>query len=199
MYPISVHIANKKVVVIGAGKIAYFKIGPLVEEGADVIVISPQADEKVQELARDGKVTWLKREYKTEDLQDAFLVIAATDNHEVNEKIWREADRNQLVNVISNPNIGNTHIPAALKRGKLMIAVSTGGASPKLAKKIRNDLALQYDESYEEYLDFLNECRVRLKQSDYPKAERHQLLQEVLKDEYRISPEKRADFLNRLP
>lgn len=198
MYPITLRIEGKKAAIAGGGKIAYFKIGPLLEAGADVTVISPEIDRKIQELVTSGQVKWVQKEYERADVEDAFLIIAATDNKEINERIEEEAGENQLVNVISDPTRGNCHFPAALKQGKLLIAVSTGGASPKLAKQIRNELKNVYDETYEEYLEFLNECRVQIKRLNYDKAARHKLLQQILQDEYRTSVKKRIEFLNSL-
>jgi precorrin-2 dehydrogenase/sirohydrochlorin ferrochelatase len=198
MYPITLRMRDKKVAVAGGGKIAYFKIVPLIEEGADITVISPEIDEKIQERVNLGQIKWIQKEYEREDVKDAFLIIAATDNKEINERIEEEAEENQLVNVISNPERGNCHFPAALRRGKLLIAVSTEGASPKLAKHIRNELEEIYDETYEDYLEFLNECRVQIKQLDCDKTVRHKLLQQILQEEYRMSTEKRIEFLNNL-
>ncbi|WP_028400403.1 NAD(P)-binding protein [Ectobacillus panaciterrae] len=198
MYPITLRIEGKKAAIAGGGKIAYFKIGPLLEAGADVTVISPEIDRKIQELVTSRQVKWVQKEYERADVEDAFLIIAATDNKEINERIEEEAGENQLVNVISDPTRGNCHFPAALKQGKLLIAVSTGGASPKLAKQIRNELKNVYDETYEEYLEFLNECRVQIKRLNYDKAARHKLLQQILQDEYRTSVKKRIEFLNSL-
>jgi precorrin-2 dehydrogenase / sirohydrochlorin ferrochelatase len=198
MYPISVRMQGKKVVVAGGGKVASFKIALLFEEGADVTVVSPEAVNEIRQWAEEGKLKWISRQIEISDCEDAFLIIAATDNPELNAKLAQAAKPNQLVNVITDPEKGNVHFPAALKRGKLLIAVSTGGASPKLAKKIRNDLAKLYDDSYEEYLEFLNECRVLIKSKGLDKATKNKLLMEILQDEFRESEEKRRQFLESL-
>jgi precorrin-2 dehydrogenase / sirohydrochlorin ferrochelatase len=198
MYPISVRMQGKKVVVAGGGKVASFKVALLLEEGADVTVVSPEAVNEIRQWAEKGKLKWISRQIEISDCEDAFLIIAATDNPELNEKLAQNAKPNQLVNVITNPEKGNVHFPAALKRGKLLIAVSTEGASPKLAKKIRNDLAKLYDDSYEEYLEFLNECRVLIKSKGLEKTAKNKLLLEILQDEFRESEEKRRKFLESL-
>ncbi len=194
MYPISVRMQGKKVVVAGGGKVASFKIALLLEEGADVTVVSPEAVNEIRQWAEEEKLKWINRQIEISDCEDAFLIIAATDNPELNEKLEQAIKPNQLINVITDPEKGNVHFPAALKRGKLLIAVSTGGASPKLAKKIRNDLAKLYDESYEEYLEFLNECRVLIKSKGLEKTAKNKLLLEILEDEFRESEEKRREF-----
>jgi precorrin-2 dehydrogenase/sirohydrochlorin ferrochelatase len=195
MYPMSVRMQGKKVVVAGGGKVASLKIAILLEEGADVTVVSPEVVKEIRQWAEEGKLRWINRQIEISDCDEAFLIIAATDNPGLNEKLEQAAESNQLVNVITNPEKGNVHFPAALKRGKLLIAVSTGGASPKLAKQIRNDLAKIYDESYEEYLEFLNECRALIKSKRLEKAKKSRLLLEILRDEFRESEEKRREFL----
>ncbi|EEL35497.1 Precorrin-2 dehydrogenase [Bacillus cereus Rock3-28] len=149
-------------------------------------------------LVEEKKIRWYQREYEKSDIKDAFLVVAASSDSILNEQVAEDAAKNQLVNVITNPESGNVHFPAAIHRGLLNIAVSTGGASPKLAKKIRDDIANKYDETYEIYLDFLYEVRVKLKDLQLEKKERHILLQEVLKSAYVQNEGKREQFLQEL-
>ncbi|MBO9128338.1 NAD(P)-binding protein [Bacillus sp. 165] len=198
MYPISVRIQGKRVVVAGGGRIASFKIALLLEEGANITVISPRAVEEIRKWAQEQTIQWIERNIEISDCEDAFLIIAATDDVELNDRLEQAAKSNQLVNVITNPEKGNVHFPAALKQGKLLIAVSTEGASPKLAKKIRNDLAALYDESYADYLEFLYECRIQIKRKVLEKGKKNKLLLEVLKEEYRLSEEKRRQFLKKI-
>ncbi|MED3085052.1 NAD(P)-binding protein [Bacillus toyonensis] len=198
MYPLTVQVNKKRVVVIGGGKVAGFKIIPLLKQGADIVVVSPELDVNLVKLVEEKKIRWYQREYEKSDIKDAFLVVAASSDSILNEQVAEDAAKNQLVNVITNPESGNVHFPAAIHRGLLNIAVSTGGASPKLAKKIRDDIANKYDETYEIYLDFLYEVRVKLKDLQLEKKERHILLQEVLKSEYVQNERKREQFLQEL-
>ncbi|EEK79720.1 Precorrin-2 dehydrogenase [Bacillus cereus R309803] len=149
-------------------------------------------------LVEEKKIRWYQREYEKSDIKDAFLVVAASSDSILNEQVAEDSAENQLVNVITNPESGNVHFPAAIHRGLLNIAVSTGGASPKLAKKIRDDIANKYDETYEIYLEFLYEVRIKLKELQLEKRERHILLQEVLKSVYVQSKGKRESFLRKL-
>lgn len=188
---------DKKVGVVGGGKVAYFKIQSLLREGAAITVISPELDSRLASLVDQKKVQWLQKEYERSDVESAFLIIAATNDKYLNERVEEEAGSNQLVNLVTDPERGNCHFPAALHRGKLIMAVSTGGASPKLTKKIRDHLTTIYDESYEAYVDFLYECRMKIKKYN-DKALQRQLLEEVLQDEYRIDKEKRKQFYQKL-
>ena len=195
MYPLTVRIKNKRVVFIGGGRVAAFKIAPLLQQEANIIVISRKLDKSLIQLVEEQKIRWFQKEYETSDLIGAFLVVAATDDPLLNERIADDAASNQLVNVITNPECGNVHFPAAIHRGKLNIAVSTGGASPKLAKKIRDKIAGKYDDSYKEYLDFLYEVRMKVKQLQLDKKEQNGVLQEVLKSSYIHNIEERKEFL----
>ncbi|QWG49667.1 NAD(P)-binding protein [Bacillus mycoides] len=198
MYPLTVRVDKKRVVVIGGGKVAGFKIIPLLKQGADIVVVSTELDANLVNLVEEKQIRWYQREYEKSDIKDAFLVVAATSDSVLNEQIAEDAAVNQLVNVITNPESGNVHFPAAIHRGLLNVAVSTGGASPKLAKKIRDDIANKYDEKYESYLDFLYEVRLKVKELQVEKRQKNILLQEVLKSIYVQSEQKRELFLQEL-
>ncbi|PGS02984.1 NAD(P)-binding protein [Bacillus pseudomycoides] len=198
MYPLTVRIRNKRVVVIGGGRVASYKIAPLLKEGANIVVVSRGLDKSLMKLVESKKIHWFQKDYEKSDLEDAFLVVAATSDAILNEHIAQDASLNQLVNVITNPESGNVHFPATMHRGMLNVAVSTGGASPKLAKKIRDDIAMKYDETYEDYLDFLYEVRMKVKQLRLEKRQQNILLQEVLKLEYIQNQQKREWFLQEL-
>ncbi|MDM5238301.1 precorrin-2 dehydrogenase [Bacillus cereus] len=198
MYPLTVRVDKKRVVVIGGGKVAGFKIIPLLKQGADIVVVSTELDANLVKLVEEKQIRWYQREYEKSDIKDAFLVVAATSDSVLNEQIAEDASVNQLVNVITNPESGNVHFPAAIHRGLLNVAVSTGGASPKLAKKIRDDIANKYDETYESYLDFLYEVRMKVKELQLEKRQKNIALQEVLKSIYVQDELKREHFLQEL-
>ena len=189
MYPLTVRVEKKRVVVIGGGKVAGFKIIPLLKQGADIVVVSPELDANLVKLVEEKKIRWYQREYEKSDINGAFLVVVSSSDAVLNEKVAEDTAENQLVNV---------HFPAAFHRGLLNTAVSTGGASPKLAKKIRDDIANKYDEAYESYLDFLYEVRIKVKELQIEKRERNILLQEVLKSIYVQNEQKRELFLQEL-
>lgn len=198
MYPITLKIEDKPCVVVGGGTIAFFKIGPLLQAKAAVTVVSPKIIPEIEKLYLEGKINVLRKEIEYVDYQDAFLIIAATDIPEINREIYENTKDTKLVNVITDSEIGNFHIPATLTRGRLQISVATGGASPMLAKKIRNDLKERYDDSYEEYLEFLHDARLRIKHSSLSKVEKRELYKETIDDRYKDSIEERDRLLMRL-
>src|SRR6185437_4254902 len=103
MYPLTVRVDKKRVVVIGGGKVAGFKIIPLLKQGADIVVVSTELDANLVKLVEDKRIRWYQREYEKSDIKDAFLVVAATSDSVLNEQIAEDAAVNQLVNVITNP------------------------------------------------------------------------------------------------
>jgi precorrin-2 dehydrogenase / sirohydrochlorin ferrochelatase len=194
MYPINLKIKGRPCVVVGGGKIAYFKLLSLLQSEAEVTVISPVVIPEIEKLFDEGRLNLLRREIKHVDYRDAFLIIAATNNHDINREIYENMKDKRLVNVVSDSEIGNFHIPATLTRGKLQISVATGGASPILAKKIRDDLKGIFDESYEEYLEYLHEARMKIKNSNLPKERKQSLYKEALAEKYKNSFAERNVF-----
>lgn len=186
MYPITLNIVGKPCVVVGGGTIAFFKIGPLLQAKAAVTVISPKIIPEIEKLYGQGNIKVLLKEIEFTDYQDAFLVIAATDSAEINRGIYENIKDTKLVNVVSNSGLGNFHIPATLTRGKLQISVATGGASPLLANKICDDLKERYDASYEEYLEFLYDARMKIKQSNLFNEDKRELYKNAINENRNI-------------
>ena len=134
---------EEKVVVIGGGRIAERKITGLIEAMAVVTVISPKLTPELTEYAEEGKINWKKKDFTADDIQDAFLVIAATNKPEINLAVKKVAAPHQLISLVDNPEESDFILPAVVNRGKLSITVSTSGASPILAKKIKQEIADQ--------------------------------------------------------
>ena len=159
MLPISVNLQNKKCIVIGGGKVASRRIETLLAEGANVTVISPELLPELMTLAANEHITWLERPCDDGDCLDAFLVIAATNRKAVNERVAYDCRQHQLVNIVDDPEKSNVYFPAVGRKGLLSIAVSTEGASPVLAKNIRDLVMEQFDDEFEEYVAFVKEAR----------------------------------------
>ncbi|TCP23458.1 precorrin-2 dehydrogenase [Scopulibacillus darangshiensis] len=193
-YPIMLDIRGKKAVVIGGGRVAFRKIRVLLDAGALVTVISPEAIEQLAALSGNGKLKWVQRVFESEDISDAFIVIAATNDANVNSKAAQIAEEHQLINVCDQPDLGNFQLPAVFNKGRLSITVSTAGASPLLARQIRDDLAGNFDEHYEDYLDFLFACRERLKLKSLHNSRKNQLLKQLLQPGYR-SPDRQKEVM----
>lgn len=148
-YPININICGRPVVVIGGGSVAARKVESLLVCGARITVISPEFCDKLKAFHQEGKVTLVKRKYRNGDLTDSLLAFAATDQPEVQKEIMVEAmDRSILINVADSNEDCSFQVPSSLRRGELLITVSTGGGSPLLAAKIRNELEEEYGDDY---------------------------------------------------
>jgi precorrin-2 dehydrogenase / sirohydrochlorin ferrochelatase len=154
-------LSGRRCLVVGGGEIGLDKVEGLLACDADVTLISPDAVEPLQELAREGSIRWERRQYAgPADLEAAFMVIASTDDTEVNIAIYEDAERRaMLVNIVDVPPLCNFILPAVIRTGPLAIAISTAGASPALAKRIRNEIADEYGEPYARLAIMLNEVR----------------------------------------
>lgn len=197
-YPIMLNIKNQEVVVVGGGTIAYRKIIGLVQAGASVTVISPVIDGKIEKLRTEYNIEWKNKEFEPGDIASALVVIAATNSKIVNELVALSAGKHQLVNIVDNPEYSNFHVPAKLTRGDLTISVATGGASPTLAKVIRDELSSVYDDSYGDYLIFLAEVREKVRNAPLDRATKMQYLKEVTNVSYRHSIEEQQDFIAKI-
>jgi precorrin-2 dehydrogenase/sirohydrochlorin ferrochelatase len=164
-YPAFLDLKGKDCVVIGGGKVSLRKVNSLINCGARIFVFAPEIVPELESLAQAGKIIFEKKTYESDDLVGASLVICATDDSELNADIAREAkDRGLLVNVVNEPEVGNFIVPSTLRRGKLAIAVSTGGTSPALAKKIREKLEGEFGPEYELFLEAMENFRKKAQQ-----------------------------------
>jgi siroheme synthase-like protein len=166
-YPIMLKIRGEKCVVIGGGKVALRKVKKLLECGGKVTVISPTFHQNFVRLTQDKAFLLIKRDYEPGDLDGAIVVIAATDAEEINRNVAHEAKkRGVLVNVVDDPGESNFIVPSFFRRRGLTIAVSTGGISPALAKKIRTKLEQDYRKEYALLLPLIGEVRSALKEKE---------------------------------
>ncbi len=159
-YPLFLDLADRPVVVIGAGSVAARKIRTLLAAKARVTVISPESNATIRRLARSQRVRWVRRPYRRGDLRGASLAIAATNDLAVNESVCAEAKRLRvLVNCIAPPSAGNFIVPSHVRRGGISLAISTGGASPAFAKRLRRDLERFLGHGYPELLKRMSAAR----------------------------------------
>lgn len=164
LYPIGLELAGKACLVVGGGEVAERKVGGLLRAGAQVTVVAPEITPALRLLAGQGTIRWIPREYRTGDLDGFTLVVAATDVQPVNRQVEAEARQKRvLVNVCDRPELCSFVLPAVVRRGDLTLAVFTGGRSPLLARKIREDLEQQYGPEYAEFLSVLGNIRRRLR------------------------------------
>jgi precorrin-2 dehydrogenase / sirohydrochlorin ferrochelatase len=158
-YPAFIDLEDKKTVVVGGGKVAERKILGLLDTGATVTVVSPWITKRIEREKQKGRICHICRGYRKSDLKGAFLVIAATDDRDVNEKVSRNAPC--LVNVVDVPKLCNFIVPSTMQRGALTIAVSTGGVSPALARSLRKELEKNYGCEFSAYLKSLQKIRAQ--------------------------------------
>jgi precorrin-2 dehydrogenase / sirohydrochlorin ferrochelatase len=179
-YPIQLHIKDQPCTVIGGGKVALRKVKRLLQAGAIITLIAPVLNTEILTLAKEGKITLLRREFLPGDTKGAFLIIAATNNSSVNEAIASEASSHkQLVNVINSPNLGNFIVPGTIQNGNLIFTVTTGG-TPALTKLITRELRDSYGDNFAAFADFLLEMRNNIKTIPSTPLEREKLWQEML-------------------
>ncbi len=159
-YMACLRVAGRRCVVVGGGEVGLEKVEGLLTCDAAVTLICPEAHPALDELAREGSIEWVAREYVPADIERAFLVIAATNDSEVNIAVHEDAERRaMLVNVVDVPPLCNFILPAVVRSGPLAIAISTAGASPALAKRMKREIAAQFGEPYARLAILLNDAR----------------------------------------
>ncbi len=154
-------LTGRRCLVIGGGDVGLEKVEGLLVCDADVTLIAPLAHPELEALAAEGSIQWEKRPYAgSGDLEGAFMAIAATDDSEVNIGVFDDAERRaMLVNVVDVPPLCNFILPAIVRSGPLAIAISTAGASPALAKRMKREVAELFGEEYARLAVILNEAR----------------------------------------
>jgi siroheme synthase-like protein len=160
LYIACLRLSGRRCLVVGGGFVGLEKVeGLLVCEG-DVTVVAPEVDPAIEQYAKEGTLTWHQRKFESEDLEGSFLAIAATSDTATNIRVYEEAERRaMLVNVVDVPPLCNFILPAIVRTGPLAIAISTAGASPALAKRMKQEIAEQFGEPYAKLAVILNETR----------------------------------------
>lgn len=156
LYPIFLNLDGKRCVVVGGGAVANRKARKLLQARAEVVAISPEVKPELESVATEVR----RRPYREGDLEGASLVFAATNLREVNAAVTREArGRGIPVNVADEPSEGDFALPSVLRRGQLQVAVSTGGASPTLARRVRNELESAFGSEWAGVVEALGRAR----------------------------------------
>jgi precorrin-2 dehydrogenase/sirohydrochlorin ferrochelatase len=153
-------LTGRRCLVVGGGDIGLEKVEGLLACDARVVLVAPDAIGPLRELADEGSIEWERREYRASDLEATFIAIAATNDTDVNIRVYEDAERRaMLVNIVDVPPLCNFILPAIVRTGPLAIAISTAGASPALAKRIKRQIADEYGEPYARLAVLLNEAR----------------------------------------
>src|SRR5215475_13773282 len=159
-YIACLRLTGRRCVVVGGGDIGLEKVEGLLACDGRVVLIAPEAVPELEALAAEGSIEWIRRDYETGDLEATFIAIAATSDTDVNIRVYNDAEkRAMLVNVVDVPPLCNFILPAIVRTGPLAIAISTAGASPALAKRIKAEIADAYGEPYARLAVLLNEVR----------------------------------------
>jgi precorrin-2 dehydrogenase/sirohydrochlorin ferrochelatase len=180
-YPVNLDIKGRICVVVGGGRVAARKVKGLLACDASVRVISPELSNGLEEFAQSGAVQWIDRSYQQGDLQEAFLVIAATDDETVQQRVYEDAEKQGiLVNVADVPPRCNFILPALVRQGDLSVAVSTGGKSPALARLLRKELEKRFGPEYKILVDILGELRPAILDLSLAQPEREELFYNLI-------------------
>lgn len=183
-YPVNLRIRGQNVAIVGGGRIALRKCLSLLPLGARVTVIAPEMIAPLRELRDQGKISHCNGSFVPDDLDGAFLVIAATNDPAVNRTVAAEAAaRHLLVAVTDDREQGNVTTPAVLRRGALTIAVSTEGKSPALARTVRDELAQRYGDEHAEAVTLLGAVREKLLTTSDNTAYNKQILNDLASSE----------------
>lgn len=199
-YPLLLDLRDQRCLVVGGGGVGRRKSAGLVECGARVTVIDPSPSAAVQQMARNRTLQLITRPYAEPQLEGMFLVFAATDDEALNRRIGRDAQRRGLLcNVADRPEVGNFIVPAVMRRGDLIVAVSTLGRSPALAKRLRQRLQKQFGDEYAEFLCLMGVVRKKLLEQGHA-PESHKTLFEQLVDSELLSliRDRRFEDIDRL-
>ncbi len=162
-YPVFLNLENKLCVIIGGGQVAERKIEGLLNSKARIKVIAPQVTSKIEKWYEEGKIEWKKRNYQKGDLKGAWLVITATNNPEVQKEVAQEAEERQIFcNVVDQPSLCTFIVPSVIKRGNLVLAISTSSASPAVSRRIREELEQILGPEYKIYIELMKNLREQI-------------------------------------
>ncbi len=183
-YPLFLDLRDKNVVVVGGGRVAERKVKALLNCHARIRLISPRITPGLKKIVGLGKLKWRPRPFRGGDLRGAFLVFATTDDSEVNRLVAAQTKkRNTLVNAANLPEASSFLVPAVVRRGGLLIAVSTSGHSPALAKRIRQELGRAFGREFSGFLELLGRVRQALLARIPVQAQRQRILNRLVRSE----------------
>lgn len=177
-YPVYLDLNGRLAVVIGGGHVAERKVKTLLRHGAQVLVVSPEVGPDLELLEDECAVTVERRGYVRGDLENAFVVVCATDAPEVNRAVFEEAeDRGCLVNVVDVPELCNFIVPSIVHRGPFQIAISTAGAAPAVAKRVRKRLSEEFGDEWGAYVMLMGQVRTLVMERVPDAAERKRMFE----------------------
>ncbi len=159
-YIACLRLSGRDCLVVGGGEVGLEKVDGLLACNGRVTLVAPEAVDELRAYAEEGSITWERRRYRAGDLEGKFMAIAATADTDVNIAVYDDAEsRAMLVNVVDVPSLCNFILPAIVRSGPLAIAISTAGASPALAKRMKREISDQFGEPYARLAVILNDAR----------------------------------------
>jgi len=180
-YPVFLELEGKTALVVGGGRVAQRKVETLMECGAFVHLVSRELTDRLAELIDAGRVRLLGQEFREEHLAGVFLVFIATNDMELNRKVSESArDLGLLVNVADQPAHCNFIVPSIVTRGDLLLAISTSGKSPALARKIREELEDRFGAEYETLLTLMGRLRKEVLSLGLAQEENSRIFHEIV-------------------
>jgi len=180
-YPVCLDVSGRRCVIIGGGEVSERKARRLMDCGAEVLVVSESLSPALQALKADGRLSHIRAEYSRELIDGAFLVIGATDSAEVNEAVSRDAKKQGiLVNIVDDPGRCNFILPSLYRRGDLLIAITTGGKSPALAKRLRKEMSRHFGPEYEIFLKIMGQIRGKVISRGYSSEQNRALFESII-------------------
>jgi precorrin-2 dehydrogenase / sirohydrochlorin ferrochelatase len=179
-YPVFMDISGKTCLVVGGGGVAERKVRMLLKFNAVVRLVSPRVTKGLLRMEAAGRLAVARREYQASDLEGATIVFAATNIDSVNARVKADAEtRNILVNVVDNPRLCDFIVPSIVKKGPIVIAISTSGTLPSLSRKLRMLIAEQIGDDYVRYVDIVGRVRKLLLETERDSEKRKKILGEL--------------------
>jgi precorrin-2 dehydrogenase/sirohydrochlorin ferrochelatase len=180
LFPIFLKLTGRPCIVVGGGNLAESKIDSLRAAEARVTVVAPVASARIAAMADAGELLWHRREYAAGDLAGQFLAVAASNDSAVNRAVFAEAEAaGILINAVDDPPFCDFYFPSVVRRGELQIAISTAGASPALAQRLRKEIDAQLPLDAGEWLTELGSLRREILQREPPNESRRELLHQL--------------------
>ncbi|MDN4493953.1 precorrin-2 dehydrogenase/sirohydrochlorin ferrochelatase family protein [Ureibacillus aquaedulcis] len=182
-FPVMLDVDYKKVVIVGGGHVARQKLQALLPTKAQITIISPTITDEIASYLEQGKAVWKKKYFEPSDLDDASLVFAVTDQESVNDAVEQATQHWQLLSRADAKGRVDFINPAVVRRGDLTLTVSTSGAHPGLTRKLKEDLASQFDDTFTDYIEFLKKARREIIQSVQDKNRKRDAIAALLDSE----------------
>ena len=183
-FPVFLDLKEKRCIVVGGGAVAERKVKNLLKAGARVKVISPELTVPLSRLRDEKKISHLSRSYRRKDLEGALLAIAATNDRTINERVFREATANRIpVNVVDDPAHSSFIVPSIVHKKDLLVAVSTSGRSPALARLLRQKLEREIGPEYPRFLSLLGRVRKKILSRGLGQRENQRIFRRLVKDD----------------